>query len=75
MIASTTKITASHLVVRVSKSAAPRALINPPGLPPLPMPSPPPSERCISTGPTRAAATIAWTTVRNKNSDMRELSG
>src|SRR5690606_2819318 len=73
MIARTTKTTASHLVVRVRKSAAPRALISPPGLPPPPMPRPPPSERCISTTPTSAAATIAWTTVRKRKSCMRTL--
>src|SRR5690606_17803560 len=63
-----TKATASHLVARERKSAAPRALITPVGLPP--MPSPPPSERCISTTPTSAAATIAWSTKRKMKRDM-----
>ena len=48
---------ANIVVVRVRKSAAPRADIRPDGLPPIPRP--PPSERCIKTTPTSEAATIA----------------
>ncbi len=43
-IESPTNRIARIVVVRVRKSAAPRADINPPGLPPV---NPPPSERCI----------------------------
>jgi hypothetical protein len=39
------------------KSAAPRALINPAGLPPVPRP--PPSDFCIRITVTSKAATIA----------------
>ena len=42
-------------VLRVRKSAAPRAVMNPDELPPTP--SPPPSERCIRITATSAAAT------------------
>ena len=45
---------ANIVVVRVKKSAAPRADIRPDGLPP--MPKPPPSERCIKMMPTSDAA-------------------
>ena len=45
---------ANIVVVRVRKSAAPRADIRPDGLPP--MPKPPPSERCINMTPTSDAA-------------------
>ena len=48
---------AKMVVVRVKKSAAPRADIRPDGLPP--MPKPPPSERCIKMTPTSDAAIMA----------------
>ena len=48
---------AKMVVIRVRKSAAPRADINPDGLPPIP--KPPPSDRCIKITPTSEAATIA----------------
>jgi hypothetical protein len=66
-----TNITASTAVVRVSKSAAPRAVISPAGPPPVP--SPPPSERCIRITPTSAAAIRPWRTSRKVNmSDSRK---
>src|SRR5581483_1310381 len=49
-----TNSVARTAVALVRKSAAPRALISPDGLPP--MPSPPPSERCIRMTETSAAA-------------------
>lgn len=52
-----TKRLARIVVARVRKSAAPRAVIKPDGLPPPA--SPPPSERCIRMTPTMAAAMIA----------------
>ena len=56
-IDSTTNAVARIAVVRVRKSAAPRALISPAGLP-LDA-SPPPSERCMRMTPTSEAATMA----------------
>ena len=60
-----TKAVASTAVARVRKSAAPRADISPAG--PPPMPSPPPSDRCIRITPTSDAAISAWTTSRKVN--------
>ena len=57
-----TKIVARIAVVRVRKSAAPRALINPVGLP-LDV-SPPPSDRCIRMKATSAIVTSRWMTRR-----------
>ena len=56
-IDSTMNKVANMVVIRVRKSAAPRADINPDGLPPIP--KPPPSDRCIKITPTSEAATIA----------------
>ena len=64
-IDSATKAIARIVVERVRKSAAPRADISPDGLPP--MPSPPPSERCMRMTPTSAAAISAWRTRRKVN--------
>src|SRR5207237_3159959 len=55
------KADARMVVERVSRSAAPRALIRPPALPP-PMPSPPPSDRCIRMTAHSAMAIRLWTT-------------
>ena len=57
-----TKIVARIAVVRVRKSAAPRALINPVGLP-LDV-RPPPSDRCIRMKATSAIVMSRWTTRR-----------
>ena len=56
---------ASVVVARVRKSAAPRADMRPDGEPP--MPSPPPSDRCIRITVTSAAAMMACTTRRKAN--------
>src|SRR5579863_8263742 len=65
MMLSNTNRPASTAVARVRKSAAPRADINPVGLPP--MPRPPPSDFCNRITPTSAAAMSAWKTVRKIN--------
>src|SRR6516165_1892113 len=57
----TMKSTARMAVVRVSRFAVERPVINP-DIPPPPMPSAPPSLFCSRTTPTRAIATRIWTT-------------
>src|SRR6266536_616563 len=52
---------ASVAVVRVNTLALPRLVMNPP--PVLPMPSPPPSERCSRTTPVMASTTMRWITI------------
>ena len=63
-------------VARVRKSAAPRALIMPDGLPPPA--SPPPSERCIRMTVISETATSVWTIRRKVNrpamGDFRSVS-
>jgi hypothetical protein len=54
------KITARIAVVRVSRLAVPRPDMNDPMPWELPMPSPPPSDRWISTTPIKAKVTNKW---------------
>ena len=54
------KITARIAVVRVSRLAVPRPDMNEPMPWELPMPSPPPSDRWISTTPISASVTKRW---------------
>ncbi len=55
------KITARTAVVRVSRFAVPRPLMNEPMPCDVPMPRPPPSLRWISTTPISRRVTNRWT--------------